>query len=153
VKTPSHSSYASDESLQFVVPFLKPSKNVTGNEECLPSKVNDGVNEEVIVGYSGFDVCEENALFSLVGWVAFKLETALQSCDSCVSCIINKRDDLGLSDRTDIQLTKLKSLGALDYGLTILSDSFKNCFLFGGDVQATLPGKCNSLVTDSAIPK
>jgi hypothetical protein len=47
VKTLSHSSYASDDSLQFAVPFLKPSKDVTGNDECLPSEVNEDVNEKV----------------------------------------------------------------------------------------------------------
>jgi hypothetical protein len=164
VKTPSHSSYTAEDSLQFVVPFLKSKQkeDVAGSEECLPSEVND----EVIVDNADLDVCEENALFYLTGWVAFKLKNDLRSCGACVAWIVNSSDDSNLCERNDIQLTRLKSFGALDYGLTIPSDSLKN-LLFSAekificnksecvnssDVLETLMRKCNSFMTDSAIP-
>lgn len=166
-KTPKNSSYDSADNACFAAPLLR-SKSCTDDSHHVGELVEtnkdmDAVCSDVTVV---FNMCENNALAYLAGWIAFKLKSKV-SCTDCSEWLLRRDDGSCVADSAELQLTVMKSYGGRDYGLTLPSHNLVKLLrsaetVFSGckhdcvrstDMQRTLLEKCSALLTSTDIPQ
>jgi len=167
-KTPKNTSYDSADDCCFAAPLLR-SKSCTDDSHQVhrSGETNEDIDALCSSASTEFDVCENNALAYLAGWIAFKLKSKVQ-CDDCVDWLVKRvqNDGGSLVDSPELKLTELKSYGGFDYGLTLPSQklfnvlhsaeavfcSCKDKCMQSTDIQHTLLEQCTALMTESDIP-
>lgn len=167
-KTPENTSYDSADNAYFAAPLLR-SKSRDDDSHHVSELAETSMDVDAVCSEASgmFDVCENNALGYLAGWIAFKLKSKVSCCAQCSEFLSQRESDDGSSvvDSAELQLTLIKSYGGSDYGLTLPSHKllqlihcaesiFRVCkddFVQSTDIQKTLLDRCSTLLSSGNI--